>query len=1412
MTETDHNRVNYLAVVHGQHVEPPPAIFATANAAHAAGCELASQCLSQLEQYQDPKQFPPRLLILLASAAYLEQVDATQLLTGIQQAFASYSKQNGLPAGDVPLLGCSVAAVVFKHPDCPNRVHERGALLICLASRLITAEIAVGRDARRDPEGAIQSLLKDFDLIGKDPNPLSDRILLTFFPGFGRADDEMLYPAPVLHHQLRKGSRTRIHIAGGVAVGNNQLPPLLFEGREIHTDAVIVARVTTGAPIGIGWDHGLTPTGRVVRVSKLGADSYTIAEFDGSLAPAEVVNQMGSVMLGKLSATREPPIGAPRPAPDKQSIRLIHKVCVGDYFEFLRPEREPLLNATIGSIRQALDRNPTKNPLANLLLICSAWRWSYQGAGLDIEETLTQLEAKTALPCLGAFVDGEAGLDATGSSVFGNSGVSGIVFSDEMRERTPLHNGFKALARYGPRMASTESIEEAIEEALQIIVKTGFRGAMLSLVLKNGEAEYVKAIKARGNRFEKILHETCRLIPAKPEKDEYLVSRVVREARENQEMEGRFIADSRDPSHGYDQPAVRKSGLISLYIAPLRQLHGQVLGTLHVDLGEIEELNKSEREVLDSLVSIIGSSLNRMINWTEANIGRELDEALIESLRTETMEQGLQCLIEKAVTVFGVEMGHIRLADPERQKLVMVAGVGPYYEFNLKLRPEVGFEDNSPVSEAFKSGGVTIINVTHNNSTFQQMRLHFANTPLNETLDLMRSYAAVAFENEDVEKLGALSLGSSKEWFFGRPQEMALRALGKRVGFLVAHFNNKRAFQFLIKASPRLADIRDLGDLSGELSKAVKRFCTQAKAQWGSLYLLDEDRQCYVLRAQHGWRHPEWVHAARHGYDDVWTGARATEFKPAIIPDLFQYYQARGCLPRYTKQTLGFELSSENTVEAIGLLLQVGGKKLGYLMLYRKKDGALSGFAVQNEEALLGGASDIAGLVHVLRTNQERQWREAEARRRQEVYNQLTKPDDPRAVETRVCQQVLRSFRARQAHFYRVEQADNETRVFWVDGYQRSGKPETIIKAEPPAPDSALLTLVLESVEANLNVADRPKVLVERLTLHPSQRAEAKRMAVEGLVIRACVPMISKRMLMGILDLHWSIGTDQITSGDVGHDETQLLAFGSMIGSAYRGYQEKLENERSRLAAQGAGAHAFQYSHRLGNAIQNIYRWTLAVKEGSEEQRAVNLENLLKEIGRASEITHDSTSYGERVLSASYARCSLRQLINQSLAELDPDKRALLDSGRLKVVDNILRDFIIHVDFDLTKEAFANLLNNAVKAICDKHLEIGRSRDECFTKPTLTISAEMAADQRNVEIVFEDCGGGMRKEQIEWALGGFFEKMGRKGVGVMIARVLLNTQGGHLAYESEMGIGTKAVVTLPLADKGEWLCLQIPKR
>src|SRR5262245_22087061 len=266
---------NYLAFLYGGCPE-------VSDDAFADGLDLARQCLDQLSSVDNPEQFPPGLLILLASPAYLEIETAERLLAGTRQAFAEAGHH------DVPLIGSSVAAVFFD-----RRVHERGALLVCLASRMMDVKVAVRSNARNETEQAVGDLLNRLELNftgkGLDPNPLTNRLLLTFFPGFGPLPAGNRYPAPELHKALRQKVNARVPIiGGGSSASDRERPGLQFCNHDVHVDALVGAVVTTGFPFAASIGHGLSPKDGLLHVENLADDCRTILKFTEG-APSNVL-------------------------------------------------------------------------------------------------------------------------------------------------------------------------------------------------------------------------------------------------------------------------------------------------------------------------------------------------------------------------------------------------------------------------------------------------------------------------------------------------------------------------------------------------------------------------------------------------------------------------------------------------------------------------------------------------------------------------------------------------------------------------------------------------------------------------------------------------------------------------------------------------------------------------------------------------------------------------------------------------------------------------------------------------------------------------------------------------------------------------------------------------------------------
>jgi signal transduction histidine kinase len=1411
---------SYLAFLHS-------GIESASENAFEDGAQLANDCITQLNELEDRDQFPPSLLILLASPAYLDLPRAEQLLQGINQPFTEAGFD------DVPLIGSSVAAVFFD-----RRVHEKGALLVCIASRLIEAQVAIGANARKAPEDAIKSLLHDLKLASeedeedRDPNPRADRTLLTFFPGFGEAGAIPAYPAPNLHRNLRKGTRARIRIVGGVSSANDPhraTPGLQFANKQLIKDAVVAALITCGAPMGISLGRGLSPTRRILQVKRLSEDGKAILEFDQGSA-VDIIQQEGSpVFLGEMSTSvtsDEPMITAPRIAPDGRSVQVLREINQNAYFEVLKPEPEKLINAAIESISMARGGILIRNPVTtSLMLPCNIWNPHFNSLGLNFEHGLTRIEEDTGIPCVGGFVDGEAGVDETARSLFSNGGVVGIVFGDELRERTPMYRGFDAFAKHGDRLAGASAIaeiadrtgkvaeynigkgiEEAIDAALQIVVDTGFPGAMLHLLMPYKEQvvgddqrkKFILTRQCKGARFEKM-KETMMATPI-PLSDDNILAIVAREEKP------RFIIDSRE-NPLCDSKFVKGSGIISQYVMPLSRLKKNVLGVLQIDLGNVEFLRPSVKQVLKSLEDILAVSLNRLFNLVELYLARDLDKALNDSLSAETIEQAAQILIDKAVAALNLDTGHLRLADVENQRLLLVAGVGRYYDAAKETRKAIDLNTLSITCDAFrqaylnKGTYIVVVNDAENNDIYRKRCLHHKEELpiLHAALEQMKSFVTMVFGDEKGEKFGALLFAADKAWFFTPSHVRAINALGQRLGFLVEHFKRKRGeeearkrLQFLFEVSPQFAQIENLDDPSSLLTEATKQFSRAAGAEKAALYLLDESQSQYILRAQYGWSDPRWVNAARHGLGDYWTGTAAVAGKPFHVEDLHNYFEAKrnlGIKPRYNVQIFGQELSPNSTVESIGLPLLIAGKPLGVLVLYRRiVPGLPSVFATISMELLLEAADRLAGLVSVLLSHRKDRWDNDELTRRQEVHeatitrHPLPEGEQEEDFETRICRQVLKSYRAVEAVFYKYE---SDKRIITpICGLRRTQGTGAITNLSPSNDISAFVWQTAIDNQTSEN-----KIKTDSPCLSEDDWKYPERVATLNLVNRACIPLAGEEQLVGLLDLRWHVNHRQAFSLSYRHDEKMLLALGNVIGSAYlrhrlteeREYADREARQR-RMAVEAMGAMVAQSAHHFMNHLVSVGRLAVNIKEASNEaEREHWTDELVKAASEGSKMITRPMRAAERAARRISERYHLYSLIVETIDEVVDELR------RITLQPPDYSDIYVMVNPDNVRESFVNILRNAAKSINDNN---GGS---------LIISIS-APDNDRVQVVFEDTGIGMTEEEIEDAMNGFVNTQSGGGIGVLLSRVLLEAQDGKLELKSEKGAWTKAFVTLPLAN------------
>jgi signal transduction histidine kinase len=101
--------------------------------------------------------------------------------------------------------------------------------------------------------------------------------------------------------------------------------------------------------------------------------------------------------------------------------------------------------------------------------------------------------------------------------------------------------------------------------------------------------------------------------------------------------------------------------------------------------------------------------------------------------------------------------------------------------------------------------------------------------------------------------------------------------------------------------------------------------------------------------------------------------------------------------------------------------------------------------------------------------------------------------------------------------------------------------------------------------------------------------------------------------------------------------------------------------------------------------------------------------------------------------------------------------------------------------------AIGNLLDNAIAAVPEKD---GR------------ILVALNRRRRGVQVVISDNGPGMKPGELARALDGYRLGKGngegeKRGLGLPLARQLVEAHGGRLDVQSEVGGGTTATITLP---------------
>jgi PAS domain S-box-containing protein len=219
--------------------------------------------------------------------------------------------------------------------------------------------------------------------------------------------------------------------------------------------------------------------------------------------------------------------------------------------------------------------------------------------------------------------------------------------------------------------------------------------------------------------------------------------------------------------------------------------------------------------------------------------------------------------------------------------------------------------------------------------------------------------------------------------------------------------------------------------------------------------------------------------------------------------------------------------------------------------------------------------------------------------------------------------------------------------------------------------------------------------------------------------------------------------------------------------------------DKERLAAVGETAAVF--AHEVGNPLNamalNVH--LLRRRLGSDANPS-GLDGIEREVGRLSALLGDFRSLARR------DQLELQPLdLGSLVADLLASERERHEHAQLTVQAEIASDLPpIHGDASKLRQVLLNLLTNAADAMTEGG----------------ALRVEVARVDRGAVIRVRDSGLGIPKDVDVFELF-YTTKPQGTGLGLGIARRLIQAHGGTLSYESEPGSGTTFSVELPRAQR-----------
>ncbi|MBS3788585.1 HAMP domain-containing protein [Candidatus Bipolaricaulota bacterium] len=317
-----------------------------------------------------------------------------------------------------------------------------------------------------------------------------------------------------------------------------------------------------------------------------------------------------------------------------------------------------------------------------------------------------------------------------------------------------------------------------------------------------------------------------------------------------------------------------------------------------------------------------------------------------------------------------------------------------------------------------------------------------------------------------------------------------------------------------------------------------------------------------------------------------------------------------------------------------------------------------------------------------------------------------------------------------------------------------------------------------------LYLKDRKRSEIENVFLSSVNNSIIMAAVVSVLAAIALIFYYSRKTLNPIKEL--TAAAERIKEGHLNQevkvktrDEVGTLAsaFNSMA-------QELRKQERLRKNM------VSDVAHELRSPLTKSHGYLEAIKEGRMEPDQETIEALYRNSKALKKLVDDLNDLTRA--EAGQLDLERKPILLQEVTESTRESiQFMLNEKDLKLKVDLPDDVLVYVDPDRIQQVLRNLLDNAI----------------AYSKQGGTIRTTAKTQEDQVEIRVEDNGEGIPKSDLRHIFDRFYRvdrsrsrETGGSGLGLTIAREIIEAHGGKIEAESEKGEGTTLIFTLPRTD------------